>query len=292
MNTSQSIAFILITFATSCLGLSTVSIPTTNSISQHIAFSDHIHLSSDGKLCVEKPVKAGTKLIEWHEGACLTPEDAFADMDVGLKLSELAPRVGPGFELVALATLLGAEYVRNFQTRPSAFMPEGGDDRFFTEIIHSQWSEVTQDIWADAANCANTDIDPELEPIIEQGVMMALPIVDAAMRRAWSSGTKGKSGGELRQVMRMAFHLMLRNRCYSPSKSGHWGWHEDAPSGPALLPLLRNLDSGDALRSDNAILRTPSEPKDGIRDIGVRLQCIAMQDLSVGETIHVSTDLR
>lgn len=291
MNHYQSIAFILIALVNFCLGLSTVSVPATNSISQHITFSDHIQLSSDGRLCVKKAVKAGTKLIEWHEGACLTPEAAFSDMDVGLRLRELAPRVGPGFELVALATLLGAEYVRNFQTRPSAFMPEGGDDRFFTEIIPSQWAEVTQDIWADAAKSANDGIDPELEPIIEQGVMMALPIVDATMRRAWSSGMEGKSGEELRRIMRMAFHLMLRNKYYSPSKSGHWGWRKGAPSGPALLPLLRNLiDGNGAIRSDNAVLLTPSHPENGARDKNVCLQCIATADLPIGETIYASAD--
>jgi len=273
----QSVFFLLLSSCNFCSSLSTI--PDANSIYQHISVSDHIHLSNDGRFCVEKPVVAGTKLLEWHEDACLTPHDAFSDMDIGLRLREFIPRVGPGIEFVAIATFLGAEYIRNFKTRPNAFVPEGGDEKCFTEIIDSKWSEITQGIWADAIKMENYDIESDLEPIVDQGVTIALPILDATMRRAWSSGTKGMSGGELRRVTRMAFYLMLRH-------------NYNLPEGPVLLPLLHHLNdfcsSNDDFQSDNAVFQSPSQSKDEGSE-NICLQCIAMRDLAVGETISVST---
>merc|ERR1712029_1062849 len=99
------------------------------------------------------------------------------------------------------------------------------------------------------------------------------------MRRAWSSGTKGLSGDELRRVTRMAFYLMLRH-------------NYNLPEGPVLLPLLHNLNnycnSNNDIQSDNAVFQSTSQSEDGVCD-NVCLQCIAMRDLAVGETVFVST---
>jgi len=273
------------------------NVPAPSSISQksrNIAFSNHLILSNDKtSLIVQNPVPAGTTLIEWHENVCLTADAAYSDMDVGLKLQELAPRIGPGFDLVAIATLLGAEYIRNFQTRPSAYMPEGGDDRYFTEIIPSKWSEVTRDIWENVDHINLNDINPELEPLIDQGVQIALPILDATMRRAWSSGQKGRKADEIRRVTRIAFHLMLRYRQYPFLENGRWGWHEDSLKGPALLPFIHNIlingeaTEGDNGRSlDNALLRCPLKSDGGLSF----LQCVARRNLVVGENINIALD--
>jgi len=116
---TQSIFFILFVRIIPCIGLSTVSAP--NSISQHVTFSDLVQFSNDGTLRVKKPITAGTELIEWNERACLTAEVAYTDMDVGFKLRQLAPRIGPGFEFVAIATFLGAE-VSEYTNRTRIFV--------------------------------------------------------------------------------------------------------------------------------------------------------------------------
>jgi len=182
-----------------------------------------------------------------------------------------------------------AQFLRNFKTRPCAYMPEGGDEKYFTEIIPSEWSEVTRDIWADVSNEA---VDAELEPIIEQGVSIALPILEATMRRAWSSGQEGMSAGELRRTIRRAFYLMLRHKKYPHSDNGRWGLRKDAHEGPALLPFLRNLEiNSNLLTMDaNAMLRPPSLPEERAGKKGVCLQCIAGRDLAIGETIRVNPE--
>ena len=70
---------------------------------------------NDRVLKARKPCATGEILFEWHEGACLTAAAAYSDLDVGRHLRDIAPRVGPGFETVAIATLLAGEWVRDFR---------------------------------------------------------------------------------------------------------------------------------------------------------------------------------
>ena len=232
-----------------------------------------------------EPIAAGETLVEWHEGACLTAAEAYSDMDVGRHMRDLAPRVGPGFETVAIATLLAAESVRGFKTRPTSIMPEGGDQAAFENLVPSQWSLLTKALWADARS--GEGVDPELAPLVEQAVNLMMPALEHTTRAAWSCGLTGRSKGELLQLGSAAVQTVMRHQKYPLSSDGHWGWREGAPEGPALLPLLDRLAAKEGDGPENAELACLSRPKEGDRGSGVCLRCIASRDIAVGEAVVV-----
>ncbi len=222
-------------------------------------------------LTARETLPLGATLLELRPSAILTPAAAYADREFGTDLRQCAARVGPGFGSVALAALLAAERVRGFMSESWYAGSTGA-------LSASPWSALTYALWR-AEEAAPSPIEPELEPIVEQGVSLIYPIVELASRRSWSGlrpgaapgvafdGTpppsfgsdewfragevddaEGLSGTQLRQLIADAFGLVLGRQCVEPpledgdaEAAQRWGWADAAPSGPALLPPIAGV---------------------------------------------------
>ena len=149
--------------------------PLPSAATTDIALASNVCWSDDGVLCASEKVAAGDKLLTWS--SVLSAAEAYQDVDVGLPLRRLAERCGPGFESVALAGLLGAEHLRGYKTRKPSALLEGGGADAFTDLVMSRWHELTRAIWADEAS--NDPIDPEMQPLVDIGVELLLPVLEA-----------------------------------------------------------------------------------------------------------------
>jgi len=253
--------------STSWIASKAVSSLTIPGVSLH----DCVKIADGGKqihLC--KQVTQGQPVLSFLDNSFLTATAAYEDMDVGLALRKLAPKIGPGFESVALATLLSAEYIRNFETRPSAFMPEGGDSKFFTELIPSRWGLLAQSLWEDADQATTGKyLDADLEPLANMGVGLMVPILSDTNRRAWCSGTEGRLTSELEQIAHAAFCLVLHHQRFPEGGK---------QSEPVLFPPLREEEE-DKAAVGNVVLHW-----DG--DLG--LKCVAACNLVKGEAVSIA----
>ena len=269
------------------VGLSPTLVPLgeLGGATQHVRFAARVALGDDGKAYAREALAAGESLVEWQEGAVLTAPDCYVDLDVGLPLKRLAARVGPGFETVALATLLGAEVIRDYKTRQQSYAAEGGDDRAFRELVESPWAHLTRRMWSEHAQFTGHGVDTELQPLASMAVNMMMPILDSTSRRLWSSGKAGRSTGELIDIAGEAIALVLREQASPPSDDGRWGWREGAPEGLALLSHMRCLTDGSG--NENATLGCPTKPEAGSKGEGVCLHCVATRDIAVGEPVVV-----
>ena len=150
-------------------------------------------------------------------------------------------------------------------------MPEGGDQSAFENLVPSQWSVLTKALWADANNIE--DVDPGLQPLVQQGVQLMMPALDHTSRAAWSCGQGSRSQGELLAAAEAAIKLVLRHQRF-----------EETLEGPALLPLLDQLTTSDGVQ--NAQIVGPKESGAGERS-GACLQCVAAQDIAAGDAIFI-----
>ena len=204
----------------------------------------------------------GDALFELRAGAVLTPAAVYSDREVGSELAKYAAAIGPGFDVVALSTFVALERARNFQQESV-----GRFDRLGAPPELSTWSPLTSSHWT-LETAEPSAIDPELEPIVEQGITLALPLVDQAARRAYmvrqqarskpefasqewverqmTDDGEGFSQGDLIEILRSSFALVLSRRWESPppffgydAPAPRWGWEAQfAPEGPALLPTI------------------------------------------------------
>lgn len=266
------------------VGLPPLAPPAELGGTEHVRFAASVGVGDDGRLCAREAVAAGALLCEWDEGACLTAAAAYVDLDVGLPLKRLAARVGPGFETVALATLLGAELIRDHKTRQQSYAAEGGDDRAFRELVDSPWAHLTRSLWSEHARFAGRrGITAELQPLAEQAVQMMIPVLDSTSRRLWSSGKPGRSTGELTGVAREAIAIVLHEQMHPPSDALRWGWREGAPRGLALLSHMCSFGVGTG--DKNAALTCPTRPEAGNLGEGVCLRCVATCEIFAGQAI-------
>ena len=106
----QPISLVMVTLSTvSGLGL-------TKWLSMHsVGIGSNVVLASGDSALAARSVEAGETLLELRSGACLTARAAYADRELGRDLQDIAARVGPGFDTVALVTLCAAERVRGFE---------------------------------------------------------------------------------------------------------------------------------------------------------------------------------
>jgi len=235
--------------------------------------------------------KKGDTIFDLRADACLTPSAVYADKEIGSELSRLAAAIGPGFDIIALATFLAIERVRGF-LEPST----GRMDRLGAVPGLSPWSPLTSALWATEQAQPST-IDPSLADIVEQGVALTLPIVERVARRAWTQknifkksqpGTpddpnpkvfsaawiqaaitddgEGFSGAELTGFLRQGFAMAMARRWPQPPgyfecdvqpcdvQPERWGWADSAPEGPALLPPFSGVLAN--------TLTVPSEAED------------------------------
>ena len=235
-----------------------------------VVLHDCVKISDGGEqVHLRKQVMQGQPVLSLLDNSFLTAAHAFEDMDVGLALRQLAPRIGPGFESVALATLLAAEYIRDFETRPAAFMPEGGDSRFFTELVPSRWGVLAQSLWEDTDQAATGKyLNKDLEPLVRMGVNLIVPILSDTSRRAWSSGKNGLLTSELERIAYGAFCLVLHHQRFPEGGK---------QSEPVLLPPLPEEE--ERVAEGNVVLHW-----DG--DVG--LKCVAASNLNIGETLSIA----
>ena len=145
-------------------------------------------------------------------------------------------------------------------------MPEGGDQSAFENLVPSQWSVLTKALWADANNIE--DVDPGLQPLVQQGVQLMMPALDHTSRAAWSCGQGSRSQGELLAAAEAAIKLVPQHQRF-----------EESIEGPALLPLLDQLTTSDGA-NENAHIVAPKES-------GACLQCVAAKDIAVGDAIFI-----
>ena len=116
---------------------------------------------------------------------------------------------------------------------------------------------------------------------------------DAWVRAAVTDDGEGLSGGEIRNIIRAAFAIVLARRWEEPplylgsdEQPDAWGWVADAPTGPALLPPLMGLlaDSEEEAPA-NCVLGVPPKPTAGNSGEGVCLRCVASKEIASGQTL-------
>jgi len=238
-----------------------------------IGFDSRVALSGNQVVAL-KPADEGDTLLELNAGACLTARAAYADREMGRDLQSIATRVGPGFDTVALAAFLAAERVRNFEAE--TWYAGAGDARGRDVSQRaSAWSPLTSAHLA-AEALQPSAIDPDLVPLVQQGINLVIPIIELAARRAWVPGaapsapmfsdewvraavsddSAGWSRRDLEGVLTTSFARVLACQRSSPPPyfalgSGgselsdeipeRWGYSDDAPEGAALLPPLEGL---------------------------------------------------
>ena len=96
----------------------------------------------------------------------------------------------PGFGVVGLAGLLAAERTRQFRSRADqGLAPESAG-----VVVPSRWGPLCRELWrrrheeAAAAGARRRPTrDPEIAPLVAQGVEILLPLLDVVARRAWSA---------------------------------------------------------------------------------------------------------
>ena len=252
----------------------------------------------------------GDALFELRAGAVLTPAAVYSDREVGSELAKYAAAIGPGFDVVALSTFVALERARNFQQESV-----GRFDRLGAPPELSTWSPLTSSHWT-LETAEPSAIDPELEPIVEQGITLALPLVDQAARRAYmvrqqarskpefasqewverqmTDDGEGFSQGDLIEILRSSFALVLSRRWESPppffgdgdEPAPRWGWEAQfAPEGPALLPTIDGVLLGGG-GAGNAACGVPPAPQAGSLGAGVCIQARATRPIAEGDLIQ------
>ena len=152
----------------------------------------------------------------------------------------------------------------------------------------SAWSPVTRGHWESEVQKPSS-IDPELVPLVSQGIELVLPSIELAARRAWTPGLapppsspswfadgwigdaaerqlEGWSNAEVRAALTTSFSLVLSRQWPTPppffasasadcieteiEPATRWGYGGTAPQGPALLPPLPGVLVPSTLLSD------------------------------------------
>ena len=209
---------------------------------------DLVTLDEKRQVVCMQPAAAGTPLLELSQGAVLTARAAYEDREFGRELQSIAAKAGPGFDTVALAAFMAVERVRNFQAE-SWYAGSAAEQVGVSGAMRdSAWSPLTRSHWEAEAARPST-IDPELAPLVEQGIAIVLPLIELAARRAWVPGappappafsdawfeamrsddSEGWSQGELRDVVALSFGIVLKQQwgepppCFRPSPSADAG---------------------------------------------------------------------
>lgn len=271
--------------------------------------------------------ECGETMFELAAGACLTSRVAFADREMGRELQSMAARVGPGFDTVALATLMAVERVRGFEAE--SWYAGSAAEKVGVEPARraSAWSPLTSAHW-EAEMHQPSDIDAELLPLVQQGMELVMPLVELAARRAWVPGAApsppaaflsdawvrmatddraGWSRTELEQVLTASFGLVLSRQWVTPPQhlvaggcgvvlsdepAQRWGFGEGAPQGPALLPPLEGLldaqSGGGGGGGGNVVVGVPPLPTAGNLGEGVSVRCVATRRIEPGERLVAS----
>ena len=260
--------------------------------------------------------QAGDTILELCHGACLTARVAYADREFGRDLQLLADRVGPGFGSVALAAFLAAERVRDFKAE-SWYAGSAAEQLGSAALSReSAWSPVTRAYW----DMPSAALDSDLIPLVRQGIQLVLPQVELAARRAWVPGAAQAnvasrkqtwSRDELTGVLGDAFARVLAHQWPTPpptlpslavaaepnavasledEPAQRWGYSDDAPEGPALLPPLQGLlcRGDDHADRGNIILGVPPQPRAGSRASDVSVRCIATRRIERGDLLIIS----
>ena len=134
----------------------------------------------------------GQTIFAVSDAALLTAQCAYADKDMGPPLRDVARVAGPGFGVVGVAGLLAAERTRQFRARADqGLAPESAG-----VVVPSRWGPLCRELWrrrratTGAAGGGADDAalrDPEIAPLVAQGVDILLPLLDVVARRAWSA---------------------------------------------------------------------------------------------------------
>ena len=292
--------------------------PLASWLSTHACgIGDRVTLSGD-QVVTTQPVAAGETILELKSGACLTADAAYADREMGRDLQSIAARVGPGFETVAIAAYLAAERVREFQAESWYAGSAAEQVGVQSARRDSAWSALTLAHWETEVLQPST-IDPELASLVQQGIQLVFPLIELAARRAWVPGaapaapmfsdawvraavtddSAGWSRGELEGVLTKAFARVLSQQWAEPPPyfahgTGHelrtepapqWGYGDDAPRGPALLPPFEGLFSGGGGSVGNCAVGVPPAPAASNLGQGVCVRCVAVRPLERGEVL-------
>jgi hypothetical protein len=261
-------------------------------------------LTSDLCLITTRPVEAGEVILDLRKEALVTPDVVYADREFGRELSTFATRYGPGFGSVALATFFAVERIRGFQagTWFAGSAAETGNS-----IGASEYSPLSGGHWS--LDCSGEkEVSQELRPIIAQGMELVLPICELAARRAWSSNQLWSEGNEviqwsrdgLLEVLETSFTIVLSRQWPEPppylgkgaeaaSAPSAWGFGTGSPTGPAVLPPIRNVfhaHKDEMLQERNAAIGLPPPPKMGNLGEGVSARCVALQRIDQGELVR------
>ena len=209
-----------------------------------IPIGERIDLTDKLAVVACKQFDVGDTLFELKEDSILTAQVAYADREFGRDLASLSERVGPGFSTVALAALVAAERVRGFCSETWFAGSAAETSGVEAAIRSSAWSPVTQGHWESEMQ-APSSIDPELLPLVNQGIELVLPSIELAARRAWTPGVapppsspawfaaddgwigdaaserqlEGWSNTEVRAVLATSFSLVLSRQWTAPPPS-------------------------------------------------------------------------
>ena len=256
----------------------------------------------------------GRRALRARAGAVLTPAAVYSDREVGSELAKYARRDRTRLRRRRALDVCRAGARAQFPAgigRPLRRPRRAAgavDVEPATTAESSHWTLETAE---------PSQIDPELEPIVEQGITLALPLVDQAARRAYmvrqqarskpefasqewverqmTDDGEGFSQGDLIEILRSSFALVLSRRWESPppffgdsdEPAPRWGWEAQfAPEGPALLPTIDGVLLGSSGGAGNAACGVPPAPQAGSLGAGVCIQARATRPIAEGELIQ------
>lgn len=284
-----------------------------------IGIGDRV-LIENNQVFAARQFAAGDTILELQRKACLTAESAYADREMGRDLQSIAAKVGPGFEMVAIAAYLAAERVRNFQAESWYAGSVAEQVGVAGARRQSAWSPLTLAHW-EAQTASPSSIDPDLGPLVQQGMELVMPLLDLAARRAWVPGVPpapptfsdewvraaatddyaGWTREELGSVLAASFARTLSHAWPTPppqfergyelgaEPAQRWGYAADSPTGPALLPPLQGLFSDIGISGSNAAVGVPAAPSAGSLGEGLSVRCIATRPIGIGEQVVLQT---
>lgn len=254
------------------------------------------------ELRTARAVPAGTVLFDVPGNLVLTAEAAFADAEVGEDLRTYVTKSSPGsgFDVFAIATLLGAERVRRGAVSGKLRRVEGG--------LLPKWEEEEreeiQSNFEFSPLVASLDwplpeelvVDEEKVEAVRKGAEFIAKLIDPVARNAWFVNSFGKGlvqptsteNVPLRALEALVLAMNVQVNPPPPlgEPDGEARWGGDVWNGPALCPLVNlvlppseRIDEARDAGEFNAILGRP------IPDSDIAIRCIASRDLPAGAVI-------
>ena len=192
-------------------------------------------------------------------------------------------------------------------------------------VSPSEWGAVLRTFEGRDSRATAAYVDPDVAPVVDQGIRLLMPLLEAAGRRAWSGpapvrpsdrpapdkwarieiADQGKlpsfSRGDLERTARSAFATAIA--CskspplpYLPSganvianSNANGAWTQRVGDEPVSSPLalVPLVDEVKTYNWDeaNAVLGAPPPQRAGNRGAGQAIWCVAARDLGKGERV-------